>query len=441
MSTHRVAVAQARETRTRPKAGDHRAPAPAPFPTESHDTHARSAAARGRDMTVDRPARPSEGQACHEGGLTRHDSRTRPLGERHPAAAAVPELPGTTPAAFTRVNAAAAARLGVRPDTYSGLLGMAPDQLANDRYRTPASTNVRLWELMTLQAPWQEVVLHMARESTLGALGVWDHLITQAPTPLEGLRDAGRYLATAADAGTEALHIEVTEQRVTLSHVNAADLTDDVAAAIRAYSLALLRKRLSEGSRRTIVPTRVTLATRAPHDHRTLTQLYGTNAIDFASPVNSITFKAADLLTPQHHAPGLSAILRRHAEQTLSQAICLRDWLDLFRSRLRAALDTELPTLRSMSRHMGLSARTLQRRLDEHGTTWSDELQDVRREQALRLLASTDMTLETIARRAGYADAGGLRRAAQRWTGQPVSTLRGSTATTLGAADALPHGS
>lgn len=83
-----------------------------------------------------------------------------------------------------------------------------------------------------------------------------------------------------------------------------------------------------------------------------------------------------------------------------------------------------MPTLKDASRQMSLSTRTLQRRLEEHQTTWSQELQALRREHTLRLLSITGLSLSSIADRVGYADTGGLRRAVQRWTGQPVSAVR-----------------
>ncbi|MFG2840208.1 helix-turn-helix domain-containing protein [Streptomyces zaomyceticus] len=376
-------------------------------------------------MTLDPIARPAKGLARHAPGLMRQSAPHGPSEPGNLDADGLPQLPGTTPAEFTRLNARAATLLGVGPDKYAGLVGMAPRHLADDRYRTPASTNVRIWELMTLQAPWHEVSLHMSRQSTLGTLGIWDYLLTQAPTPLDGLRDAARFIATVADAGTEALLIEEDGPHITLSHVNAADLSDEVASAIRAYSLSLFRPRFSESTRGAITPVKVALAAHAPRNHQSLIQLYGTRAIDFASPVNSITFRTADLTAPQPHAPGLSALLRRHAEQLLTEAIPLRDWLDVFRTTLRAAAQgSETLTLQAAARRMSLSTRTLQRRLEEHQTTWSQEQESLRREHAIRLLSSTDLPLSTVAGRVGYADTGGLRRAVQRWTGHPLAAVR-----------------
>ncbi|MFE4592197.1 AraC family transcriptional regulator [Streptomyces laurentii] len=381
-------------------------------------------------MTLDRTPRPTKGLTCHQQGLTYLDDPPHPHTSGGGPDLRLPDFPGTIPAAFTRLNSTAAARLGVGPEEYAHLAGMAPRHLTGDRYRTPASTNVRIWELMTLRAPWHEVSVHMAHQSTLGTLGVWDYLLTQAPTPLEGLRDAARLVATVADAGTEALHVEADERYITLNHVSAADLTDEIASAIRAYSLSLFRPRFSESRRRAVTPVRVTLAARAPRSHQSLVELYGTREIDFAGPVNSITFATADLIAPQPHAPGLSALLVGHAERLLAEAVPLRDWLDTFRVALRAAQSAqsaegaETPTLRATARQMNLGTRTLQRRLEEHRTTWSEEIQSLRRERTLRLLASTGLPLDAVARRAGYADAGGMRRAVRRWTGRPVASLR-----------------
>ncbi|MFD4869905.1 helix-turn-helix domain-containing protein [Streptomyces sp. NPDC058412] len=71
-----------------------------------------------------------------------------------------------------------------------------------------------------------------------------------------------------------------------------------------------------------------------------------------------------------------------------------------------------------------MSTRTLQRRLDEHATTWSNEVETVRREQITRLLHSTDLSIDAIAARSDYADARALRRAVQRWYNTTPAALR-----------------
>ncbi|MEV4947919.1 helix-turn-helix domain-containing protein [Streptomyces sp. NPDC053755] len=71
---------------------------------------------------------------------------------------------------------------------------------------------------------------------------------------------------------------------------------------------------------------------------------------------------------------------------------------------------------------MAVSGRTLQRRLEEHGTTWRAELESARIAHVEHLLRTTPKTLDSIAASSGYADARSLRRAVRRATGQTPST-------------------
>ncbi|MFI9064419.1 AraC family transcriptional regulator ligand-binding domain-containing protein [Streptomyces sp. NPDC053429] len=305
------------------------------------------------------------------------------------------------------------------------LLGLAPEHLNDDLCRTPSATSIRLAELTASHAHWTELAVLLAQQSSIGTLGVWDYLITSAPAPLEGIRDASAYFATVADVGTDTLRIAEDGKRVTISHVNQADISYEAACAIRAYALGLYQRRLSEAAQRRLVPLRVTLAAKAPRWHDALTELYGTRTIEFEAPESSITFRASDLKAPTPHAqPGLSTVLRQHAEQTLTAAIPLHNWLDLFHTALASAHGETSPTLSAVAARLAVSTRTLQRRLDDHGTSWSSELETVRRAHITQLIGSTDLSIEAIAARSGYADARAVRRAVQRWYGTTPATLR-----------------
>ncbi|MGW6705630.1 helix-turn-helix domain-containing protein [Streptomyces sp. NPDC054956] len=332
---------------------------------------------------------------------------------------------GTTSSALARLSVNVARLLGIPPQGYAHLLGMAPEHLNDDLCRTPTATSIRIAELTTVHADWTEMSVMLAQQSSIGTLGVWDYLITSAPTPLEGIRDASAYFAAVADPRTDNLRISEDGDRVTISHVNEADVAYEAACGIRGYALGLYRRRLGEAAQRSLVPLHVSLAAKAPRRHRALTELYGTRSIEFEAAASSITFRACDLGAPTPHAqPGLSAVLRRHAEQTLSSALPLHDWTDLFRTALVSAHDEGTPTLAAVARRMALSPRTLQRRLDEHGTTWSTEVETVRRDHITRLLHDTDLSVDSIAARSGYADARALRRAVHRWYGTTPGALR-----------------
>jgi AraC-like DNA-binding protein len=67
------------------------------------------------------------------------------------------------------------------------------------------------------------------------------------------------------------------------------------------------------------------------------------------------------------------------------------------------------------SRGLGLSPRTLQRKLNELGTSFSDELEKSRRERAYRWVLETELPLRTIAKRIGFSDPACFSRAFRRW--------------------------
>ncbi|MFC9815915.1 helix-turn-helix domain-containing protein [Streptomyces virginiae] len=317
---------------------------------------------------------------------------------------------------------------------YARLLGLAPEHLGDDLCRTPTTTIIRLAELTTVHAPWTEMALALARRSRIGALGVWDYLVTSALTPLEGIQDAATYFGTVGDTSTDALHVSENGHQVVISHLNQADMAYEAGSAVSAYALGGCLQRLSDAAQRQLVPLRVTLASETPRRHHSLIDLFGTRAIDFEAPVSSMTFLASDLKSPNPQAqPGLSAVLRKHAEQTLASSVALHDWLDLFRAALVSVHDEGAATLAAAARRLAVSPRTLQRRLNEHGTTWHDELEALRQGHITRLLHRTDLTIDAVAAEGGYGDASALRRAVKRWYGTTPGSLRRSGDPTHGS--------
>ena len=72
---------------------------------------------------------------------------------------------------------------------------------------------------------------------------------------------------------------------------------------------------------------------------------------------------------------------------------------------------------------LGLSERTLKRRLREEGVTFSALIDAHRRDRAVALLAS-DLSLDAIAERVGYSDPANFGRAFRRWTGTSPGARR-----------------
>ena len=71
-----------------------------------------------------------------------------------------------------------------------------------------------------------------------------------------------------------------------------------------------------------------------------------------------------------------------------------------------------------------MTSRTLRRKLDAEGTSYSDLLTSVRKAFAIDYLSTTLLSIKDIAAALGFSEAAGFRHAFKRWTGKPPNEYR-----------------
>lgn len=96
-------------------------------------------------------------------------------------------------------------------------------------------------------------------------------------------------------------------------------------------------------------------------------------------------------------------------------------------ARLRR-LEEHVPTFAELAEELRISERTLRRKLEKAGTSYSRLLDELREDLALRHLSRPGHTTEQVAELLGYADATSFRHAFKRWTGRPPRAFRGAEA-------------
>lgn len=92
------------------------------------------------------------------------------------------------------------------------------------------------------------------------------------------------------------------------------------------------------------------------------------------------------------------------------------------------SLSEGAPSVQSIAARLGMSGRTLQRRLADEGAVFQDLVDKARQDLALRLLGSTDYALAEIAFLTGFAEQSTFTRAFKRWQGKTPATYRRSRA-------------
>ena len=97
---------------------------------------------------------------------------------------------------------------------------------------------------------------------------------------------------------------------------------------------------------------------------------------------------------------------------------------DLVTTILEGQLGPDRPDLAKVARLLSLHPRSLQRLLAVEGVGFMDLVGRVRREQAWRLITTTDLSFTQIAVQVGLREQSSLTRAVRRWFGTSPSDLR-----------------
>lgn len=82
------------------------------------------------------------------------------------------------------------------------------------------------------------------------------------------------------------------------------------------------------------------------------------------------------------------------------------------------------PSLDEAAAEVGVSGRTLRRRLREQGETFQSVLDSTRADIAMQYLTSTDLTVQEVASLVGFTEASNFARAFRKWTGRTTSDVR-----------------
>ena len=128
----------------------------------------------------------------------------------------------------------------------------------------------------------------------------------------------------------------------------------------------------------------------------------------------------------------------RHADRTLLPIVEQRlqevltsppgedPWLAALRIQIASRLCDGHPKLADVAPDVGLTPRTLQRRLAEQGVVYRDLVQEARRRLALEYLEQSDTDLTEIAFLLGYSELSAFAHAFRRWTGSTPGAARRS---------------
>ncbi|MEU6563483.1 AraC family transcriptional regulator ligand-binding domain-containing protein [Nocardia nova] len=283
--------------------------------------------------------------------------------------------------------------------------------LAGEGVHVPSRIFSRLWELGEKWLDDPDVALHVASRYQLAATRLYDYLFASAPTVGAGLATCGPYVTAVTTNHRFDLVTEGTETTLFLDMIEGEGRGREL---VQMWGLVAVLTRTRRVLATSLDPVRVSLRQAAPRRLGAFTEVFGTAVLEFGADADSMTFRTSDMDLPLTTAdPVLAEVLQPLAAALPPPPPLISAWPERVAKALAEAFSEGEVSLDQVARRLVISPRTLQRRLAESGTTWRRELD---RARLARAAAAGPVSKARQAELLGYADAGSMRRAAQRWS-------------------------
>ena len=209
-------------------------------------------------------------------------------------------------------------------------------------------------------------------------------------------------------------------------------VVSDIATVVPAESEDVLcgflvrsMKEMTDGK---FLPQRIELRRPAPiGSAKQHVDFYGCR-VDFDKPNISIIFDRAVLDVPLPLGSEELAQLNDRVVRDYLERLDRADFVNRVRTLVIEALPSGRATKAAVARRFGVSARTLQARLGERGTSFVEVMGATRQTLACAYLDDPAISIGEIAYLVGFSDISNFTRAFKRWTGVSPSSHRATHA-------------
>jgi AraC-like DNA-binding protein len=290
--------------------------------------------------------------------------------------------------------------------------------------RVPVSLLGGIWRNLCAHDSDPALGLRLGRHATVRDLGLVGYVMGASATLGQALDRLGRYYGILREGVECRMERRGAGAAIVLhaAALDASSVRQEVDARIAAI-LTICRELVGQR----IVPGTVDLPYGQVHglgEHR---RMFGSARFRFDQSYGALQFGSGDLARAIRTADGT---LARYLERL---AVDMRGDLESSRSAsfgsdvahvLAANLRSGSASISDAAASLGLSDRTLQRRLRYEATTFTEVLEQVRRQEAERLLSGSLLPIDQVAVRLGYGESSTFYRAFHRWHGVTPGTFR-----------------
>ena len=252
-------------------------------------------------------------------------------------------------------------------------------------------------------------------------IGLLHYVVASSDTLGETLRRGVRYSAIVNEGITLKLR-EEKEMRITFEYAGVARHSDRHQIEFAMVTLVRTCRQLTNRH----VPARRASFTHQRSDDTSEYRTFFGSDVQFGAPVDEVAFSTSIRQIPVVGAdPYLNELSINYCDQALAARSTKRS---SFGSSVENVIALHLPhgkaRVGEIARKLGVSQRTLARRLTSEGLTFAGVLQRLKSDLAKRHLADETLSISEIAWLLGYQDVSAFTHAFKRWTGKAPRAIR-----------------
>ena len=294
--------------------------------------------------------------------------------------------------------------------------GLREPDIRGDDAQAPVNMLAAFFENAAEAAGDPLLGFHFGQERTLRGGGLLSYVGLHSPTVQEVIVNMHRYRRVATDS----IELDIAGLAAEGSFEwSFGGLSPQEGPQLREFTVVNFWDHLRKMTGRPLYPAAIEIKHLRGAHKAAFDRYFGID-VKFGAGRNLVRLREADLKAPVQNADEqLLKVLKRCCEQVLAQLPDPRpDIVDQVRRYAAERLTQGEVRLEAIARTLGLSARTLTRRLAEAGTSFNRIVDELRRELAEKYLTETSLSITEVAFAVGYTNVSAFDTAFKRWTGQ-----------------------
>lgn len=313
---------------------------------------------------------------------------------------------------------------GIAPDASLSGTGLSLESLTQPQTLTSIRQYITVCNNALDLSKDPETPFRVGSRIPLSAYGMYGFALVCSPTIREYFQVAVKYHQLATPLLIMSWHEEKDSASWVLEMNPAFTYTSSLMRFVTEQHLTQLATHL-----KTVIeperchPLRARLPYGAPR-HVYLYRRYLNCDLRFGEPICELSYPRSILSERPRMAHRLTAKLMQDTCDRILGAVKTSTGVSGEVYQVIASTPGHSPTMELVAQRMATTVRTLHRRLQAEGASFTQILDDVRCNLAKEYLRSTQLNMDEIADRLGFSEAANFRHAFRRWTGSTPAHYR-----------------